>query len=146
LSLLVNSPSPPDGPCVSVGDKFPNDLVLRILPLGASIVYGQDSSDGNGFREDLRKLLIANGASVNYVGELQSGTMLDNDVSGFRGYYIGQITPKLENALPWLPNVVIIHAGKLLGFYTRLRQLSSSPLYGTLGGTSRTMPSGLQIL
>lgn len=98
-----------------VGSPF-DPQVLRILPLGASIVYGQDSSDGNGFREALRSQLIANGASVNYVGEYQAGTMLDNDVSGFCGYRIEQITPNLEHALPWRHNLVIIHAGKLLGF------------------------------
>jgi len=102
----------PDGPCVPVGGTFPTDLVLRILPLGASIVFGTDSSDGNGFREDLRSQLIANGASVNYVGEDQAGTMLDNDVSGFPGYRIDQVAPKMEDALPWLPNLIIIHVGE----------------------------------
>ena len=104
-----------EGTCVPVGSAFPNDLVLRILPLGASIVYGTDSSDGNGFRGPLRDQLIANGASVNYVGEFQAGTMLDNDVSGFPGYRIDQVAPKMEDALPWLPNLIIIHVGKFLG-------------------------------
>lgn len=108
--------SSPDGPCVPVGGTFPNDLVLRILPLGASIVFGTDSIDGNGFREDLRSQLIANGASVNYVGEVQAGTMLDNDVSGFPGYRIDQVASKMEDALPWLPNLIIIHVGEFLVF------------------------------
>jgi hypothetical protein len=106
--------TPPDGVCVPVGGQFPNDLVLRILPLGASIVYGTDSSDGNGFREDLRQQLIANGASVNMVGEVQSGTMIDNDVSGFPGLRIEQVAPLMEHALPWLPNLIIIHLGEFL--------------------------------
>lgn len=105
-----------DGPCISVGDTFPSDLVLRILPLGASIVFGTDSSDGNGFREDLRSQLIANNASVNYVGEVQAGTMLDNDVSGFPGYRIDQVAPKMEDALPWLPNLILIHIGEFFVF------------------------------
>ena len=120
---MINSIPPPDGPCVPVGGTFPNDLVLRILPLGASIVFGTDSSDGNGFREDLRNQLIANGASVNYVGEVQAGNMLDNDVSGFPGLRIEQVAPKLENALPWLPNLIIIHVGKL-GFSSPFRRFS----------------------
>lgn len=102
----------PDGVCVPLGGEFPNDLVLRILPLGASIVFGYDSSDGNGWRQDLRQKLVANGASVNYVGELQAGTMVDNDVSGFGGYRIDQVAQKLEDALPWLPNLIIIHVGE----------------------------------
>ena len=57
-------------------------MYLRILPLGASIVYGTDSSDGNGFRNSLREQIIANNGAVNYVGELQAGNMLDNDVEG----------------------------------------------------------------
>jgi len=97
---------------VPLGGEFPNDLVLRILPLGASIVFGYDSSDGNGWRQDLRQKLVANGASVNYVGELQAGTMVDNDVSGFGGYRIDQVAQKLEDALPWLPNLIIIHVGE----------------------------------
>ena len=81
------------------------------MPLGASIVFGYESSDGNGFREDLRQQLITNNASVNYVGEFQGGTMLDNDVEAVIGYRIDQIAVIAEHALPWLPNLVIIHAG-----------------------------------
>lgn len=137
MGLVLNSASHPVGPCVPVGGRFPNDLVLRILPLGASIVFGQDSSDGNGFRQALRNQLIANGASVNYVGELQAGTMLDNDVSGFRGYHIDQITPELEHALPWLPNLILINAGKSPGFLWFSSPLphtdiSRNPLYGII--------------
>ncbi|KIN00783.1 carbohydrate esterase family 3 protein [Oidiodendron maius Zn] len=111
LSLVSKSIQSPGGPCVAIGGAFPNNLVLRILPLGASIVFGTDSSDGNGFRKDLRNQLIANNASVNYVGEVQAGNMLDNDVSGFAGLRIEQVAPKMENALPWLPNLIIIHVG-----------------------------------
>ena len=69
------------------------------MPLGASIVFGTDLSDGNSFREDLRNQLTANGASVNYVGEVQAGNMLDNDVSGFPGLRIEQVAPKLDSNL-----------------------------------------------
>jgi hypothetical protein len=99
---------------VPVGSPF-DPQVLRILPLGASIVYGTDSSDGNGFREDLRSQLIVNGASVNYVGEVQAGIMIDNDVSGFPGLRIDQVAPLMEDALPWLPNLILIHVGQFLG-------------------------------
>jgi hypothetical protein len=71
-----------EGPCVPIGNAFDSELMLRILPLGASIVYGYESIDGNGFRASLREQLIANNAAVNFVGELQVGTMLDNHVEG----------------------------------------------------------------
>lgn len=105
--------NPGGGNCftAAVGDTFDSSLMLRILPLGASIVHGYTSTDGNGFREDLRQQLINNNASVNYVGEFQSGTMLDNNVEAVIGYRIDQIAVIAEHALPWLPNLVIIHAG-----------------------------------
>ena len=111
------------GPYVPVGSTF-DPQVLRILPLGASIVYGTDSSDGNGFREDLRSQLVANGASVNYVGQVQAGSMIDNDVSGFPGLRIEQVAPLMENALPWLPSLIIIHVGQFLGVSFPLSDVS----------------------
>jgi lysophospholipase L1-like esterase len=105
--------SPGSGSCFTapVGSAFDSSLMLRILPLGASIVYGYESSDGNGFREDLRQQLINNNASVNYVGEFQGGSMVDNDVEAVNGYRIDQAAVIAEHALPWLPNLVIIHVG-----------------------------------
>ncbi|KAH8585657.1 hypothetical protein B0O99DRAFT_530303 [Bisporella sp. PMI_857] len=85
--------------------------MLRILPFGASIVWGAASSDLNGFRGRLRTLLVGNGASVNYVGEVQNGDMADNDVSGFPGAKIAGLAAPLEHALPWRPNLIIIHVG-----------------------------------
>jgi lysophospholipase L1-like esterase len=58
-------PGTADGPCVPPGDRFNSSLVLRITPLGASIVVGYGSTDKNGFREDLREKLTGNGAPVN---------------------------------------------------------------------------------
>ncbi|EPE33632.1 SGNH hydrolase [Glarea lozoyensis ATCC 20868] len=101
----------PIGKCVPVGSVFPSDVTLRILPLGASIVFGYASTDKNGFRAALRSQLVANGASVNFVGELQSGTMIDNDVSGFIGARLDQVFTPLEHALPWLPNIILINVG-----------------------------------
>lgn len=61
-------------------DTVPQDLnfPLRILPLGASITYGQGSKDGNGYREYLRKLLQRRGAAVDMVGTVHAGKMVDN--------------------------------------------------------------------
>jgi hypothetical protein len=54
-------------------DKVP----LRILPLGASIVYGLLSSKGNGFRKPLRDQLRFDGWQVNMVGTKANGNMAD---------------------------------------------------------------------
>ena len=51
---------------------------LRSLPLGASITWGQGSTDGNGYREDLRKLLVQRSTVVDMVGTVHSGKMSDN--------------------------------------------------------------------
>jgi hypothetical protein len=50
---------------------------LRILPLGASITWGQASSDGNGYRKHLRDQIRFDGWNVNMVGSRTSGTMND---------------------------------------------------------------------
>jgi hypothetical protein len=41
------------------------NITLRILPIGASIVWGYDSTDGNGFRYPLRNALVWGGNPVN---------------------------------------------------------------------------------
>jgi hypothetical protein len=55
-------------------DKVP----LRILPLGASIVFGLLSSSGNGFRKPLRDQLRFEGWEVNMVGTKANDDMTDN--------------------------------------------------------------------
>jgi hypothetical protein len=54
------------------------DFYLRILPLGASIVQGLESSDDNGFRKLLRQQLRWKGWKVNMVGSKTNGDMNDN--------------------------------------------------------------------
>lgn len=54
------------------------DFYLRILPLGASIVQGYQSSDKNGFRKYLRQQLRWKGWKVNMVGTKNDGDMADN--------------------------------------------------------------------
>lgn len=76
-SSLVHSPS-------DLPRNFTNSLspragtfYLRILPLGASITWGQASSDGNGYRKFLRDQLRFDGWNVNMVGSRNGGTMND---------------------------------------------------------------------
>ncbi|KAK4194132.1 family 3 putative carbohydrate esterase [Triangularia verruculosa] len=92
-----------------------NGTPLRIMPLGASITYGQASTDGNGYRSDLRNQLVAAGNTlVNFVGSRQAGTMRDNDVEGWPGARIDQVHAKATAAVSvpkYKPNVILVNAG-----------------------------------
>lgn len=50
---------------------------LRVMPLGASITQGIQSSDGNGYRKHIRDQLRFAGWNVNMVGSKQDGNMND---------------------------------------------------------------------
>lgn len=93
---------------------------LRIMPLGASITYGQGSSDGNGYRAALRARLAdpaprGFGNAVNMVGSRRAGSMRDGDVEGWPGARIEQVHARAADAnasVPlWRPNVVLVNAG-----------------------------------
>jgi lysophospholipase L1-like esterase len=85
---------------------------LRIMPLGASITWGQGSSEGNGYRNDLCVQLSNAGNRVNMVGSRRSGSMKDNDLEGWPGYRIDQVHVKGNASLgKWKPNVVLINVG-----------------------------------
>ena len=83
---------------------------LRILPLGDSITYGEGSSDGNGYRLVLYDLLHPEN-DVDYIGRIKSGTMVDNDNEGYRGYPIVSIADAVTSNYPEQPNVVLLMAG-----------------------------------
>lgn len=84
-------------------------LNLRILPLGDSITYGFQSSDGNGYRQYLLTLLAGN--NVNFIGSVQAGTMTNNNNEGHSGAIIDQIASYAYLSLPERPNVVLLMAG-----------------------------------
>ena len=91
-----------------------NRIKLKILPLGASIVWGTDSSDHNGFREHLRDLLEANhGNDVSFVGTRFHGNMTNNACEAYPGDTIGEVVNKSmsSGAFDYLPNVILIHLG-----------------------------------
>ncbi|KAL5412489.1 hypothetical protein PMIN03_004261 [Paraphaeosphaeria minitans] len=91
---------------------------LRILPLGDFITFGYINGSGsNGYREQLRKKLIASGASVDFVGTLTSGTMPNNQNEGHPGWTINQ------------PNIVLIHlaTNDLNGAETPAEPFSKAP-------------------
>ncbi|KAM7185430.1 hypothetical protein V8F20_011802 [Naviculisporaceae sp. PSN 640] len=88
------------------------NFYLRIMPLGASITYGQMSTDGNGYRKALRDQLRYDGWNVNMVGSNSGGTMNDRDVEGFPGYRVDQIDVRAHTvATLYKPNVILINAG-----------------------------------
>ena len=83
---------------------------LRILPLGDSITYGEGSSDGNGYRLVLYDLLHSE-IDLDYIGRIKSGTMVDNDNEGYRGYPIVSIGDAVTSNYPEQPNIVLLMAG-----------------------------------
>ncbi|KJZ78380.1 hypothetical protein HIM_02418 [Hirsutella minnesotensis 3608] len=86
--------------------------LLRLMPLGASITYGLKSTDGNGYRNDLRQMLIHDGYRVDMVGSRKAGSMTDNDNEGWPGLRIGQVEDKARQSVPRLkPELYTINAG-----------------------------------
>jgi hypothetical protein len=67
----------PDNSTYDVGKRATKPFYLRVMPLGASITQGYDSTDGNGYRKWLREELRYQGWPVNMVGSKQDGTMRD---------------------------------------------------------------------
>ncbi|KAK4913976.1 hypothetical protein LTR49_017794 [Elasticomyces elasticus] len=90
-----------------------NGLELKIMPLGASIVYGTDSTDGNGFRLRLRDLLESGGNKVSYVGTAFHGNMSNNACEAYPGRTIDEADQHAlhSHAYKYLPNVVLVHLG-----------------------------------
>ena len=81
---------------LSAAESINNGMDLKILPLGASITLGVDSTDGNGYRLDLRSLLEANGSgnNVTYVGTVHNGTMTNNACEAYSGWTIQEVDDK----------------------------------------------------
>lgn len=88
-------------------------MELRILPLGASITAGVDSTDGNGYRLDLQQKLEGDGNNVTYVGTRFYGQMKDNACEAYPGYTIRGIdnATLASGALDFRPNVILLNAG-----------------------------------
>lgn len=85
---------------------------LRLMPLGGSVTYGVGSSTGNGYREFLRGMLVAQGYDLHLVGSRKSGSMNGGDNEGWRGYRLDQIENKAKRSIKTLfPNVFTINAG-----------------------------------
>lgn len=87
---------------------------LRIMPLGDSITYGEQSTGNVGFRRSLYQSLTGAGYSANFVGSLANGSPadFDRDHEGHSGWRADQIRDSLT---AWLnlnpPDVIMLHIG-----------------------------------
>jgi lysophospholipase L1-like esterase len=79
------------------------------MPLGNSITWGWESSDGNGYRLGLQELLSGN--TVQYIGSQRSGNMTDNYNEGHPGALIDEIATYANLSLWEMPNIVLVMAG-----------------------------------
>ncbi|RDW77117.1 hypothetical protein BP6252_05170 [Coleophoma cylindrospora] len=86
------------------------NTTLVILPLGDSITFGTDSTDGNGYRQNLETLIEAT-TPVNYIGSVKAGSMTDNDNEGHPGFTITQIGAQAIQDFTASPDVVLLMAG-----------------------------------
>jgi len=109
INHSVAAPTPTAYNAAGVGQSINKALPLRILPLGDSITWGYLSSDGNGYRQDLLKML--DGTHVEYVGSQRSGNMTDNYNEGHPGALISQIVGFANQSLPQRPNLILLMAG-----------------------------------
>ncbi|KAJ6445943.1 carbohydrate esterase family 3 protein [Purpureocillium lavendulum] len=109
LALISNVQA---SPAAARHDSRADKVPLRLMPLGASITAGDHSSTGNGYRKDLRELLVKDGHPINMVGSRKSGSMVDNDNEGWSGFRIGQVEGKARASVPGIkPNLFTINAG-----------------------------------
>lgn len=91
-------------------------VLLRIMPLGASITQGLetglDEALHEGYRRHLRDQLRYWGYEVNMVGSRVNGNFKDNQHEGHPGYQISQINALSKNSYTTRkPNLVLINAG-----------------------------------
>jgi lysophospholipase L1-like esterase len=87
---------------------------LKVTLVTASITYGQGSSQRNGYRDDLYRLLERDGNVVNMVGNNPAvgSTFKDKDTEGWKGFTIDQVAGKMRASMPKnRPNIVTLLVG-----------------------------------
>ncbi|KAI5927365.1 carbohydrate esterase family 3 protein [Camillea tinctor] len=85
---------------------------LRIMALGASVVKGETSPGTVGFRKPMRDSLVDLGFTVNMVGAVRLGDMIDNDVEAYGGRKITEMHEYATQSVPeTLPNMFVINLG-----------------------------------
>ncbi|KAJ4289580.1 hypothetical protein N0V90_010909 [Kalmusia sp. IMI 367209] len=118
LARIASHPHFPQTPTISFVEQrdtqpiVPNhhDFPLRVLPLGASITYGQGSTDGIGYRDFVRGLLQQRDTVVDMVGTVRAGLMKDNQCEGYPGARVDQVTAFSAHAIRYQPNLILINA------------------------------------
>ena len=97
---------------------------ITIMPLGDSITRGSQSTSVNGYRRDLKDLLVSSGYDVNFVGSLHDGTFDDRQHEGWSGFTVKQIR---DNVYRYLTNnpaqIILLHIGT--------NSISDNPSYTT---------------
>ena len=86
---------------------------MKIMPLGASVTWGQDSSTGDGYRGPLEKLILRGGNNIAFVGTRNNGVFADNAVEAYPGFTISEVqnVSKHSGSYDYMPNVILIHLG-----------------------------------
>jgi len=79
------------------------------MPLGDSITRGSLSSNTNGYRGPLQKLL--NTINWDFVGSLSDGNMKDPSHQGHSGKMISDIASYVTQSIGVRPNLILLHAG-----------------------------------
>lgn len=87
--------------------------VVRVLPLGDSITWGQGSPSGSGYRAGLWALVAGQSRyAVRFVGSQRAGDLPEPANEGHPGYTIGQVAAGVDR---WMaaarPDVVLLHVG-----------------------------------
>ncbi|KAF2114469.1 SGNH hydrolase-type esterase domain-containing protein [Lophiotrema nucula] len=86
-------------------------VLLRLMPLGASITQGQNSNPENGYRKNLRDELRFLGYPVNMVGCQSTGDFADKQHEGHPGAIISGVYDFVDCSIGQKPNLVLINLG-----------------------------------
>ncbi|KAF4981158.1 hypothetical protein FZEAL_2992 [Fusarium zealandicum] len=85
------------------------------MPLGDSITKGSGSTGIVGYRGPLRNKLLSQGKTdditVDMIGTMRDGNMVDNDHEGHSGEYLADINRYWKDSIKARPNLVLVHAG-----------------------------------
>ena len=118
----IGGTSPAGGSTAAGGstgyNPCPASGACKILPLGDSITYGLQSTDGSGYRGPLFKTALQANQSITFTGSQQSGPTTINGVTfprdneGHSGWTIDQIAGLVPSpAFDTIPNIVLLMAG-----------------------------------
>ena len=110
LTVIVAALLPTRG---SASESSGARVLVRVLPLGDSITWGQGSATQSSYRAPLWHLIGGQSRyAVRFVGSQRSGALPEPENEGHRGFTIDRIRAGLDG---WLaaahPDVVLLHIG-----------------------------------